>query len=217
VVRGLRGRLLGLLGLAVIVGGAIGIMAASGLLGSQGGGTTESGMAIEGALVLEPPPPGVSDYEVGVKVEQVAKDFEASDFQGQRIRLSHFRGRPVYINFWASWCIPCRAEMPDIRELMDRHPELVTIGVNRAEPLKRAQGFLDDIELKDGSRGMSFTVNALDPDDSLYNAYRGLGMPVSIFVDADGFITFVRNGRLLQTEMEEALALTVASPATAGR
>ena len=205
-------RLLGLVGLAAIVGVAIAIIAASGLLGSQGGGTTESGRKIENVLILQPPPPpGVSDFDVGVSVGKVAKDFEISDFEGNRLNLSDFRGRPVYINFWASWCIPCRIEMPDIAALMDSHPELVTIGVNRAEPLDRAQSFLDSIELNDGSQGMSFTANVIDPNDKLYNEYRGLGMPVSIFVDANGYVTFVWNGLLRLSDMEEVFAMTVES------
>jgi len=198
-------RLLGLVGLAAIVGIVIGIIAASGLLGSQGSGER---------VLLEPPPPaGGSDYEVGVSVGKVARDFEISDFDGNRLKLSDYRGRPVYINFWASWCIPCRIELPDIAVLMERHPDLVTIGVNRAEPLGRARDFLNSIELHDGSKGMRFTVNALDPDDTLYNAYRGLGMPVSIFVDANGVVTFVHNGQMSLPQMEEAFAKTIASAA----
>jgi thiol-disulfide isomerase/thioredoxin len=117
----------------------------------------------------------------------------------------------VYVNFWATWCTPCIIELPEMQELLERHPELVIIAVNRAEPLNRARNFLAGLERLDGGEGISFNVNGLDPDDTLYNEYRGLGMPVSVFVDADGVITFVRNGLLRLSEMEEALALTIAS------
>lgn len=212
-------RLVGLTGLAIIVGAVIGILFAAGGLGGQGGGTTESGVPIQDAVVLEPPPPpGISDFDVGPSVGKVAPDFELSRMEdGSRLKLSDFRGRPVFINFWATWCIPCRVEMPDIKELMNRHPELVVIGINRAEPLGRAERFLESIELKDGSKGMSFTVNGMDPNDALYNEYRGLGMPVSVFVDANGVVTFVWNGLLTLPVMEEALSQTLASaPVTTG-
>ncbi|MFQ6019279.1 MAG: TlpA family protein disulfide reductase [Dehalococcoidia bacterium] len=208
-------RLIALAGLAAIVGAVVVLLAAGGLLGGQGGGTTESGREIENALVTEPPaPPGLADFDVGASVGDVAPDFELSDFEGERLKLSDFRGQPVYVNFWATWCTPCIIEMPDMQELLARHPELAIIAVNRAEPLGRARDFLAGLERHDGSEGLSFTVNGLDPDDTLYNEFRGLGMPVSIFVDAAGVITFVQNGLLRLSDMEAAFALTLDSAPT---
>ncbi|MFQ5880831.1 MAG: TlpA family protein disulfide reductase [Dehalococcoidia bacterium] len=206
-------RLLGLLGIGAIVGVAIAVLAAAGLIGGQGGGTTSTGIPIEDVLVFDPPPPpGVTDFDVGVSVDKVAKDFEASRLDtGERVTLSDFRGQPVYLNIFASWCIPCRVEMPDIDQLIKNHPELVVIGINRAEPVGRAQDFLDGIELDDGTKGMRYTVAVSDPDDTLFDEFRGLGMPVSIFIDAEGRITVVQNGLLLLPQMEEAFALTLAS------
>ncbi len=211
--RDLQRRLLALGGLVVIVGSVAAILFAAGLLGGQGGGVTSTGISIKNALVLDPPPPpGVTDFDVGVSKGKIAKDFELSKMEdGSRAKLSDFRGRPVYLNWWASWCIPCRVEMPDIAELIDRHSELVVIGINRAEPLGRAQDFLDSIELRDGSKGMRFSVNGTDPNDTLYNEYRALGMPVSVFIDAKGEITFVQNGLLRLSQMEEIVAMTVQS------
>jgi len=203
---------MGLAGLGAIVAVVIAVLAASGLFG-RGGGTTSSGVPILDAVVREPPaPPGVTDFEVGVGKGKYAPDFEASRLDtGERVRLSDFRGRPVYLNFWASWCIPCRIEMPDIAQLMKNHPELVVIGINRGQTVSRAQKFLDSIELKDGTKGMHFTVTVMDPTDRLYNEFRGLGMPVSIFMDANGKITRVHNSLLLLPQMEQFYAETIAS------
>lgn len=211
--RDLQARLTALAGLVVIVGGAAAVLFAVGLLGGQGGGTTEAGIKIEDAVVLEPAPaPGLGDLDVAPKVGSLAPDFEISDFDGARHRLSDYRGKPVYVNFWATWCIPCQRELPEMQELLDRHGDgLAIITVNRAEPLNRVESYFGNIEKLNGERGISFTVDGMDPDDSLYNAYRGLGMPVSVFVDANGVVTGVFNGRINLEIMEESVAEAVAS------
>ncbi len=211
--RDLQTRLKALAGLVVVVGGAAVVLLLIGVLGNQGGGTTATGIKIENALVLETPPAtGLEGLGVEAKEGRLAPDFEISDFDGSRHRLSDFRGTPVYVNFWATWCIPCQREMPDVQELLDRHSdELAVISVNRAEPLGRAEAFFDNIEKLNGETGISFTVNGLDVDDTLYNEYRGLGMPVSIFIDANGKVVKVFNGLIDLSIMEESLAEAVAS------
>jgi thiol-disulfide isomerase/thioredoxin len=216
--RDLRARLTALAGLVVIVGGAALALFLVGVLGGQGGGETESGVAIQNAQVLAPPPaPGHGDLDVAPKVGSLAPDFEISDYDGDRHRLSSFRGRPVYVNFWATWCVPCQAELPDMQELLDRHEDdLVIITVNRREPLERARTYFQEIEKLNGETGISFSVNGLDPDDTLYGEYRGLGMPVSVFIDADGVVTRVNNGRIRLPQMEEAVAEAMTSGAPPG-
>ena len=214
----IRSRLQALAGLVVIVGGVTLALFLAGVLGGQGGGETESGVKIEDAQVLAPPPaPGRGDLGVAPKVGALAPDFEISDYSGVRQRLSSFRGKPVYLNFWATWCVPCQAELPDIQELLDRHKdELVVIAVNRREPLDRARAYFENIERLDGKPGISFSVNGLDPDDTLYREYHGLGMPVSVFIDGDGVVTRVNNGQIRLAQMEEALAEAIASAPPSG-
>jgi len=214
----IRSRLQALAGLVVIVGGVTLALFLAGVLGGQGGGETESGVKIEDAQVLAPPPaPGRGDLGVAPKVGALAPDFEISDYSGVRQRLSSFRGKPVYLNFWATWCVPCQAELPDIQELLDRHKdELVVVTVNRREPLERARLYFQNIEKLNGKPGISFSVNGLDPDDTLYREYRGLGMPVSVFIDADGVVTRVNNGLIRLDQMEEAVAEAMASAAPSG-
>jgi thiol-disulfide isomerase/thioredoxin len=257
--RDLQTRLKALVGLVAIVGGAALVLSFIGVLGGQGGGTTEEGnytvvegetlpliaqrfgvsvgslaelndlsedselqpgqtltvpsIKIEDALVLETPPvTALGNLAVEPKAGSLAPDFEISDFNGARHRLSDFRGTPVYVNFWATWCIPCQIELPDMQELLDRHKdELAIISVNRAEPLGRAEAFFSNIEKLNGEPGISFTVNGLDVDDTLYNEYRGLGMPVSVFIDANGKVVKVFNGLIDLSIMEESLAEAVAS------
>jgi thiol-disulfide isomerase/thioredoxin len=179
----------------------------AGVLGNQGGGE-----GIEDAVVLQPPlVANQADLDVGPQPGKLAPDFELSNFDGGRERLSDFRGKVVYVNFWATWCGPCRAEMPDVAALQANHKDdLVVISINRAEPLDRAEAFLADIDRLDGGKGVSFPVNGLDPDDTLYDEYRGLGMPVSIFIAPDGVVTRVHNGLILSEQMEEAVAEALA-------
>ena len=197
----------------MIVGSAAAILFAVGVLGGQGGGTTATGIKIEDVLVLETSQvAALGDLSVEPKVGSLAPDFEVSAFDGSRQRLSDYRGKPVYLNFWATWCIPCQVEMPEIQELLDRHEDdLAVIMVNRAEPLDRAENFFNNIEKLNGEPGISFTVNGMDPDDTLYNEYRGLGMPVSVFIDANGKVVKVFNGLIDLSIMEESLAEAVAS------
>ena len=211
--RDLQTRLKALAGLVVIVGSAAAILFAVGVLGGQGGGTTATGIKIEDALVLETSQvAALGELSIEPKAGSLAPDFEISGFDGSRQRLSDYRGKPVLLNFWATWCIPCQIELPEMQELLDRHKdELAIITVNRAEPLDRAENFFRNIEKLNGDPGISFTVDGMDPDDTLYNEYRGLGMPVSVFIDANGKVVKVFNGLIDLSIMEESLAEAVAS------
>ena len=163
----------------------MGVLLVGGLLGNQGGGE-----GISNVVLSEPPrAEGQADLDIGPQVGRLAPDFEISDFDGSRRKLSDFRGKAVYINFWATWCVPCTVELPDIQTIEQRHAdELVVIAVNRRESLNSADPYFDNIPRTDGGSGVDFTVNGLDPDDTLYREYQGLGMPVSFFIDPSGVV-----------------------------
>ncbi|MDO8617007.1 MAG: TlpA disulfide reductase family protein [Dehalococcoidia bacterium] len=205
-------RLLALAGLGAIVGIVVGALAVAGLLGNQAGGK-----GIEQVTLLDPPrAEGQVTLGVGPAVGLLAPDFEISDFDGRRHRLSDFRGKVVYVNFWGSWCIPCAIELPDILQLQQKHPDdLAVIAVNRRDPLDRARNYLRNLPLNDGGKGAGFTVDAMDPDDTLYDRYRGLAMPVSVFIDPNGVVTRVANGQIDLDAMEEALAQALSGGAIA--
>ena len=89
----------------------------------------------------------------------------------------------------------------------------------RARRRGAAREFFRHLPRNDGGIGASLTVNGMDPNDALYNKCRGLGMPVSIFIDADGVVTKVYNGLLRLPQMEEAVAMALQSggaPAATG-
>ena len=200
-------RLIALGGLAAIVGVAVLLLWIGGVLGNQGGGE-----GIEDVLVLDTPPAeGRGELQVGTQKGQLAPNFEISDYDGSRHRLSDFRGQAVYVNFWATWCFPCLIEMPDIAALQDEFSDdLVVVTVNRREPLDRAEAYFRNLPRLDGNTGVSFAVNGMDPDETLYDLYRAFAMPSSFFIDPDGVVTTVGHGLIsleqMRTAVNESLA-----------
>ncbi len=142
---------------------------------------------------------------VGLREGNVAPEFEFSAFDGRRMRLSDFRGQPVFLNFWASWCAPCRAEMPAMElKLREHEPDgLVIIGVNTGERIETAERFLDRLDVK-------FTAYAYDPEGDVASRYKLLGMPTSFFIDADGVITAVYAAAMSESQMEDAIVQAIA-------
>ncbi len=195
-------RLIALGGLAAIVGVAVLLLWIGGVLGNQGGGE-----GIEDALVLDTPPAeGRGELQVGTQKGQLAPDFEISDYNGSRHSLSDFRGQVVYVNFWATWCTPCLIEMPDIAALQEEFgDELAIITINRRESLDAAETYFENLPLLDGGTGISFTVDGMDPDDTLYDLYRAFAMPTSFFVDPDGVISIVGHGLISLDQMRTAV------------
>lgn len=176
-------------GIVAIVAVVIGVLFAAGLIGNQAGGE-----GIEDVVLSEPVRlAGQEELEVGTDVGQLSPDFEISAFDGTRHKLSDFRGKPVYINFWATWCTPCVIELPEIQALLEEHgDDLVVVTVNRTEPLGNARSFLEDLPRKDGGTGLEFTVNGMDPSDALYDEFVPIfppPMPVSVFIDRDGVVS----------------------------
>jgi thiol-disulfide isomerase/thioredoxin len=146
---------------------------------------------------------------VGLEKGDVAPDFEFSSFDGERMRLSDFRGRPVFVNFWATWCGPCRAELPRMEVALRDHAAdgLVILGVNNGERIQAAQRFLQKLDVK-------LTEYAYDPAASIVQRYAVPGLPTSYFIDADGVITGVYATELSAKLMEEAIQGAIAGYAS---
>ena len=117
-----------------------------------------------------------------------APDFQLQDIEGQTVTLSSLRGSPVMINFWASWCGPCRDEMPFLQQIYeDRDSYGVTlITVNLRESLSVITQFMQ-------SNNLSFPV-LLDTDGSVSLNYNISGIPTTFFIDKDGIIIEKRLG-----------------------
>jgi len=123
-----------------------------------------------------------------------APDFELVLADGTSIHLSDLRGNPVMINFWATWCPPCRAEMPDIVEAAGKEQDLVVIAANVQETVEAIRPFAEAYSMK--------IPIAVDEDGGLSNLYQVRGMPTSIFIDRDGKIASTWAGALTPEQLD---------------
>lgn len=129
-----------------------------------------------------------------------APEFSAPSVDGETYRLSEQQGRPVILNFWATWCEPCRAEMPLLearaRELADAG--LLIVGVNFDEPEAVVREYRDDL-------GLTLPL-LLDPGGKIQRLYRVVAYPTTFFVGRDGLIRAVHLGVLDENILDEYLA-----------
>jgi len=118
----------------------------------------------------------------GVGIGGIAPDFQLPNLDGQAVSLGNLRGEPVLINFWATWCPPCRSEMPYIQEIYEEWADkgLVILAVNIGESSSTVEDFMQ-------SQNLSFTV-LLDTKSDVAQKYNITGIPTTFFMDKDGII-----------------------------
>jgi peroxiredoxin len=118
----------------------------------------------------------------------MAPDFTLKSREGVNIKLSELRGQVVMVNFWASWCGPCRQEMPLLQQLYDRYQSLgfSLLGVNVDEDKAAADKMLSDIPV-------SFTI-LYDNRSQVSKEYQVKAMPSTFMVDRDGRIRYLHKG-----------------------
>lgn len=119
---------------------------------------------------------------------QQAPDFALKSLSGENLRLSEYRGEVVMINFWATWCGPCRQEMPLLDELYDRYERVGfrLLGVNIDDDPRRAMSMAEEL-------GISFPV-LFDDRKEVSELYRVDAMPVTVIVDREGIVRYTHYG-----------------------
>jgi len=141
-------------------------------------------------------PDSAVDVPRGALVGSLAPDFTLQTMSGEEVTLSHLRGKPVFLNFWASWCGPCQNEMPQIQALSREYEGKVhVLGINSTseDDPENAKHFA-------GRHGLTFR-NVMDVDGKAKIAYGALGLPVSLLLDADGKIVQRIQGELSAEKM----------------
>ena len=157
--------------------------------------------SVQRAVFLEPE--ASQGLEVGLDEGDQAPDFEFSTPEGERVRLNELRGRPLVINFWATWCTSCLTEMPDLKALQEKlgRETFNVLAVNAGESRPDAEEFIDFLEAP--------FVYAMDPGLVLSDGYSVYGLPLSVFLDANGVVRGVyrghANAEVLDTYVKAAI------------
>ncbi|MFC2067420.1 peroxiredoxin family protein [Chloroflexota bacterium] len=148
---------------------------------------------------------GQQEATVGIKVGEIAPDFTLLDLDGNEVKLSEFLGKRVFINFWATWCPPCRAEMPDIESLYQEYKDkgLVVIGIDISESEGTTRQFVQR-----GGYGWTFVLDSTGAVAANYNVR---AIPTSFFIDREGVIQAVNIGAITKRRMEANIAEAIIS------
>jgi len=160
---------------AVVVLVVVGALVAAVLLTSGGGGKTATG-------------------------GQAAPDFTLANLQDGKaaINLASYRGKPVLVNFWATWCVPCKDEMPLLESAHNQWGSKVQfIGIDRQDYKPDALAFAQKTHV-------TYPL-AADPNATLDGAYRLRGMPTSVFIDRDGRIVQRVTGPVTRSQLDDTL------------
>ncbi len=147
-------------------------------------------------------PEKVSAIEVGPQVGKLAPDFKFTDAEGKSVSLSDLRGKSIMLNFWATWCAPCKYEMPLIEDLAhDREKAekgLILLTINSGESADKVQRFMIE-------NGLSFPV-LLDTQKMVVRAYNVRAIPTTFFIGQDGIISKIKLGAFMnESELEQIL------------
>ncbi len=137
------------------------------------------------------------------KEGEVVPDFQLGTLAGGTIRVSELRGSPVIINFWATWCGPCKQEMPF---LVDAYNWNKGRGLRVLAVDSVAFDNLDDIKAFVGRYHMDFDI-VLDTDDKISSDWAIMGLPTSFFIRADGTIAKVHVGQMTVDQVGDYLKL----------
>ncbi|WP_106475573.1 TlpA disulfide reductase family protein [Phytohalomonas tamaricis] len=117
------------------------------------------------------------------------------NIDGHPVRLDTFKGHPVMINLWASWCPPCRREIPLLADI-DTHEQITVITANQGESLLQVLRFLND-------RQLSFRHALLDPQQRLMALNKAPGLPVTLLFDSAGRLIAIHTGELTQIQWQK--------------
>ncbi len=144
------------------------------------------------------------------RIGKEAPDFHVVDLEGMPVRLSDFRGHPVWLSFWATWCPPCRAESPDIEAAYQQYGDggLVVLAIDIGEDRSTVRNYVT-------RAGLTFNV-ALDPTEEVAATYRIAGAPTHYFIDANGILRDSQIGNLGKKTMEKKLATILSPPPGSG-
>jgi len=146
-------------------------------------------------------PGAVSGSQVGAESSEIgspAPDFVLEDLSGNPVKLSDLRGRLVVLNFWATWCTPCRTEMPEFQEIYQRNEQdLVVLGINLEESPSDIQDFVSPLNI-------TYPI-LLDKEGLVSRQYKVIQLPNTYFIDRQGIFRIRHIGFLSSNQFQEYL------------
>lgn len=125
----------------------------------------------------------------GIEKGDIAPDFMLKTLSGEEVNLSDYRGKKVMLNFWATWCPPCRAEMPDMQKVHEDREDVVILAANQVH----TESSPDDIAPFLDEMGIDFTV-LLDENGVVGPMYHAKALPRTYLINSDGRIHHVQQG-----------------------
>ncbi|SEQ84037.1 Peroxiredoxin [Virgibacillus subterraneus] len=128
--------------------------------------------------------------KVGLEIGNMAPDFELTTLKGKTVKLSDFRGKRVLVNFWATWCPPCRAEMPDM-EKFHQNKDITILAINLTETESTKSDVSDFVEKFE----LTFPI-LMDETVEVANQYQIQPIPTSYMIDSNGVIQFKALGAM---------------------
>ncbi|WP_141432356.1 peroxiredoxin [Bacillus sp. 03113] len=123
-----------------------------------------------------------------------APDFELTNLFGEKVKLSDYRGKKVILNFWATWCPPCRVEMPEMQKFSDENDDVVILAVN-IDPQFEVRSYVQKMNIH-------FPI-LLDEKDIVNELYQVLTIPTTFFIDEKGVIKQMHYSAMTKEMMKE--------------
>lgn len=153
--------------------------------------------------------PAETEATEGTEADYAAPDFTMYDLEGNPVKLSDFEGKPAILNFWASWCGPCKSEMPDIEAAYQKYGEeihfvILNLTDGSSETVESAHGYIE-------SQGYTFPVYY---DSGMEGAmtYGVSGVPITFFIDAEGNLMAYYQGAMSADILQQGIDM-IYSPA----
>jgi thiol-disulfide isomerase/thioredoxin len=158
-------------------------------------------IAVNGGLNRAPPTPLPVTQPVSLLLDRPAPNFELLNLDGEAVRLSNFRGRVVFLNFWATWCEPCIRELPALEAFQEAQGEdgALVLAINNGETAEQ----INDYFRENGFGGL---LVLLDSEFEVQDSYNVNFFPTTFVVDASGTVRDMHRGEITQEDLEAYVA-----------
>ena len=203
--KGDRNPLVLIVGVIALIGAATLLLFGGVLFGNDGGGEDTIAEQVPASAIQLPE--GGNPLQVGDQ----PSEFVLNDLNGSPVALSQFIGRPLIVNFWATWCGPCRIEMPELQAVFEEYKDdgLLILALDQDETAPEVQEYFAEL-------GLTFEP-LLDEGNQTARNYGLLGtLPATIFINPDGEVTVVHRGVMTRGQIDAFLAETIPGKTVSG-